>query len=147
MNLNKTMQNLGLNGTIVIALLLMVIVYYLHLIEKNTSLERFNIGAQDLSEDASFEETVKYYNDNQNLLDDKEHMKIVLQKYGMMLRHVSRRLKQDPEVVKLALSQNAQAGMYVYWPKMKNVEVRKIYFNFKKENPTWRPGKGYIKSL
>ena len=50
MNLNKTMQNLGLNGTIVIALLLMVIVYYLHLIEKNTSLERFNIGAQTNNE-------------------------------------------------------------------------------------------------
>jgi hypothetical protein len=47
MNLNKTMKNFGLAGTGVIALLLIVIVYYLHLIEENTSLEAFSVGGQD----------------------------------------------------------------------------------------------------
>ena len=46
MNLNKTMQHLGLAGTGVIALLLIVVVYYLDLIVRNTSLEGFGVGAQ-----------------------------------------------------------------------------------------------------
>jgi hypothetical protein len=46
MNLNKTMKHFGLAGTGVIVLLLMVVVYYLHLIEENTSLEAFSVGAQ-----------------------------------------------------------------------------------------------------
>ena len=135
MNLNKTMQNLGLNGTIVIALLLMVIVYYLHLIEKNTSLERFNIGAQDFDyEDTSFEETVNYFDDNKkkDLLDDKEHMKIVLQEYGMMLEYVSPRLKEDPEVVKWAMEENAGAGQFVNWNSstMRNNKLKNVYDNW-----------------
>ena len=47
MNLNKTMKHFGLAGTGVIVLLLMVVVYYLHLIEENTSLEAFSVGAQN----------------------------------------------------------------------------------------------------
>tara|TARA_B110000285_G_scaffold223345_1_gene278719 strand:- start:177 stop:500 length:324 start_codon:yes stop_codon:yes gene_type:complete len=46
MNLNKTMKHFGLAGTGVIVLLLMVVVYYLHLIEENTSLEGFDVGGQ-----------------------------------------------------------------------------------------------------
>ena len=49
MNLNKTMKHFGLAGTGVIVLLLMVVVYYLHLIEENTSLEGFGVGGQVLS--------------------------------------------------------------------------------------------------
>lgn len=44
MNLNKTMKHFGLAGTGVIVLLLLVVVYYLHLIKENTSLEAFSVG-------------------------------------------------------------------------------------------------------
>jgi hypothetical protein len=53
MNLNKTMKHFGLAGTGVIVLLLMVVVYYLHLIEENTSLEAFSVGAQRDAGDAA----------------------------------------------------------------------------------------------
>ena len=45
MNLNKTMKHFGLAGNGVIVLLLLVVIYYLHLIEENISLERFSVGA------------------------------------------------------------------------------------------------------
>ena len=48
MNLNKIMQHFGLAGTGVIVLLLMIVVYYLYLIEQNTSLEAFSVGAGDI---------------------------------------------------------------------------------------------------
>ena len=46
MNLNKTMKHFGLAGNGVIVLLLLVVIYYLHLIEENISLERFSVGGQ-----------------------------------------------------------------------------------------------------
>ena len=98
MNLNKTMQHLGLAGTGVITLLLIVVVYYLHLIQENTSMEAFGVGGQLSAK----EQRLK----NHNLIEEAG----LTQEHNNKMAHKNKLVRGRHENIMRQRTKQAQAG-------------------------------------